>query len=269
MYFRSIFFEQKIAGSLKTADINRVQSIFSPAGMPSWEDPPSDWCAPCTSRSKNIKFSPPFPQPDKWKPPFYLKLQNCRGVLGGTGCPKPRLIYAAKKLTTQESQAIESIIEHNAFCCSVPLDIPELCQIITTDQRLTCSSPVEPRYYNIKRFEITLVCHQCGCELDSDAVDKFNELKPQWKTVLPACVGKCSNAPNEGWITKGATKKCARLAKRKQVRLNIDLINFRPPPVGVTDNSFQSWLAHSKPAWDELRHALRMQRQKQKRRKRE
>ena len=160
-------------------------------------------------------------------------------------------------------------MEHNAFCCGAPLDIPESCQLIATDQRLTCSCPIEPRYYKINRFEITLVCHLCGGELDSDAVDKFNDLKLQWKTVLPACHGECSNAPNEGWTTKGETKKCVRPPKRNQVRLKLDLINFRPPPIGVTENSFQSWLAHSKPAWDELMHTLRMQRQKKKRRKRE
>ena len=103
------------------------------------------------------------------------------------------------------------------------------------------------------------------CELSAESIKKFNALKIQWKTVQPACSGKCSNAPNKGWIMKGAIKKGVRPAKRKHA-VSIDLLTFRPPPI---EESFQNWLAHSKPAWDELVYMLRTKSLIKKRRKRE
>ena len=67
----------------------------------------------------------------------------------------------------------------------------------------------------------------------------------EWRTVLPACSGKCSNAPKLGWITTGITKKGVTAGKTKRKRKNIDLRSFVPRPI---EGNFDDWLADSKPA---------------------
>ena len=134
-------------------------------------------------------------------------------------------------------------------------------------QLLTSSSPVEKRYYNVKDLDLVLVGYRCGEELDEDAIKKFNELKEQWKTVLPACSGKCSNAPNKGWITTGQTKQGAKYSagiKRTANTISIDLKSFRPRPI---EASFDDWLADSKLAWRQHRFETRTKRQIKRRRK--
>ena len=183
------------------------------------------------------------------------------------GCRKPRLIYSEKKLSLLETRAVESIVEHNTFCCGVAFDLPVSCQIITTDQRLTCSSPVQNRFYNVKDLDLILVCYRCGEELDEDSIQKFNDLKLKWKTVLPACSGKCSNAPNSGWITKGETKQGTKSSagKKRKPACSIDLSTFRPRPI---EDNFDDWLADSKLAWNQRMFEIRTKRQIKRRRKR-
>ena len=99
--------------------------------------------------------------------------------------------------------------------------------------------------------------------IPDQSVEKFNTLKQQWKKVLPACAGKCSNAPNKGWVTTGITKK--RYPKRK--RVSIDLRTFTPRPL-TGEHSFGDWLNDSKQVWNQLRSEIRANRQITKRRKR-
>ena len=68
---------------------------------------------------------------------------------------------------------------------------------------------------------------------------------------------------------KGVTKKGVRPVKQKHVGISIDLLTFRPPPMGSTEESFQKWLACSKTAWGELVYTLRTKSLIKKRRKRE
>ena len=158
---------------------------------------------------------------------------------------------------------MDSIMEHRAFMCGVSLELPDFCQVIVTDQRLTCSSPVESRYYNIKSFDIVLVCHKCGESLDDNSVIKFNKLKQQYRTVLPACHGRCSKAPQDGWTMKGVTKKTVKALKRKTP--NVDLRTFCPRPI---EHSFDGWLADSKQVWNQIIFDNRIKRQIKKRRTR-
>ena len=81
---------------------------------------------------------------------------------------------------------------------------------------------------------------------------------------------KCSKSkkcPNAGWKFSGATKQKVRGAKRKATMMNIDLQSFKPHPIGNTKESLQTWLADSKPAWDQLRTMLRIKRQVSKKHK--
>ena len=73
--------------------------------------------------------------------------------------------------------------------------------------------------------------------------------------------------PNAGWKFSGATKQKVRGAKRKATMMNIDLQSFKPHPIGNTKESLQTWLADSKPAWDQLRTMLRIKRQVSKKHK--
>ena len=84
-------------------------------------------------------------------------------------------------------------------------------------------------------------------------------------SVLPACSGKCSNAPNLGWIMKGVTKKARKPRLKRKYAETIDLCTFRSRPIEVC---FADWLADSKQAWDQLRLILRTKKQIRKHRKR-
>ena len=112
-----------------------------------------------------------------------------------------------------------------------------------------------------------LVCYRCGEELDEEAIRKFNDLKLNWQTVLPACSGKCSNAPNSGWITKVKTKRGAKSSagKKRKPACSIDLSTFRPRPI---EDNFDDWLADSKLAWNQRMFEIRTKRQIKRRRKR-
>ena len=114
-------------------------------------------------------------------------------------------------------------------------------------------------------FDITLVCRLCGQELDDDAIQKFNTLKRKWKTVLPVCSGKCSNAPNLGWVTKGATKKALMHRPKRKFTGNIDVRTFRSRPI---EGCFADWLEDSKQVWNQIRFISRTKNQIKKRRKR-
>ena len=95
------------------------------------------------------------------------------------------------------------------------------------------------------------------------AISKFNRLKQEFRTVLLACTGSCSNAPKQGWITSGITKKTVARQKRKR---NIDVrTTFRPRPL-KGPKSFLGWLSDSKQLWDQLRFDMRVKRQINKRR---
>ena len=82
-------------------------------------------------------------------------------------------------------------------------------------------------------------------------------------TVLPACHGRCSKAPYDGWIMNGVTKKTVNPLKRKTP--NVDLRTFSPRPF---EHSFDGWLADSRQVCDQLRFELRVKRQIKKRRTR-
>ena len=111
-------------------------------------------------------------------------------------------------------------------------------------------------------FDIILVCHRCGEQLEDGAVQKFNKLKLEWHTVLPACSGKCANAPNHGWVPTGITKKGAK-SRPKRKRVNVDLSTFIPRPI---EDGFDAWLADSKLAWSQIRFENRTKHQIKKQR---
>ena len=91
------------------------------------------------------------------------------------------------------------------------------------------------------------------------SIVKVNQLKQQYMTVLPACHGRYSKAPHDGWIVKGVTKKTVNSLKRKTP--DVDLRTFSP-------HYFNDWLADSKQVWNQIRFELRVQCQIKKRRKR-
>ena len=65
-------------------------------------------------------------------------------------------------------------------------------------------------------------------------------------------IGKCSNAPNLGWITTGKTKKGLK-HRPKRMLDNVDPRTFRSHPI---EDDFANWLADSKQVWDQIRFHL-------------
>ena len=124
----------------------------------------------------------------------------------------------------------------------------------------------------VTRFEIPIVCHQCGELLDIEGVNKLNDLQKEYRLVLPWCTGQCSNAPGDGWITKGKTKEGVlsdRPGSAKRVReRGIDLSTYTPRAIGDSMESLYDWLTDSKPAWNQLLFKKRTSRRIKKRRKR-
>ena len=163
------------------------------------------------------------------------------------------------RMDERESETQKYILNHALWFDTSQATLSKHQSLIFTDQRLTCSNPVEARFYKSK-FDY-IPCHKCGAELDADGIEKFHLMKRDYLTVLPCCTGVCAVGPTKGWITKGKSKRNIRAGKRKAICMNINLTTFQPRPIGNTVESLQDWLADSIPAWNQLLSLLKMKRQ--------
>ena len=85
--------------------------------------------------------------------------------------------------------SIRELIQSDKFVCGFAIDkiarFDESFQTIVLNQRLTCKDSMEQQYYSYNQFQIILICWECACDLDDDAIHRFNDDKKKFHTVLP------------------------------------------------------------------------------------
>ena len=136
-----------------------------------------------------------------------------RGVVSCKDCMKPRLIYSTTSPSRMVPPVVDGVVptpqqvadcqrmakdvlqdamQSTSYVCGAPVLDPDhpFHSVFQAQSTLTCSDPVEPFFYSChpggRSGLSALLC--CFCALGDGLVD--DELKSQFKTVLPVC-GAC------------------------------------------------------------------------------
>ena len=109
---------------------------------------------------------------------------NAQAVTECVECRKPRFLYSKSKLTErQRVQLVLALSEHDYTCESPPTSPSHgLHGKVYMRLNINCENPIEIPYYSTDIGRHDLCCY---CAADSISVDQ--ELKKQFKTVLPVC----------------------------------------------------------------------------------
>lgn len=123
---------------------------------------------------------PKLPVPDA----HLCTVQNARALVFCSECTKPRVIYSKYKLTVKEKDDLDKSLNEYVYSCGGPLMSPfsPLFGNCMCRAPLACSSPIETPYYGCELGRKDLCCY---CAVEGCCVDQ--ELKKQYKTVLPIC----------------------------------------------------------------------------------
>lgn len=154
----------------------------------------------CPSLKHMLHVSPDGEQ--KPLPNIRMTAETVRNYVVCTDCSKPRCIYAAKKLTTDQQVGLEQLKEDVIYSCGGIL-IPEdhhLYDSILVQPNITCAAPVCSHYYS-SRVSFPAVCYNCG---SAELHEISNDLKMSYQTVHPICVFCKSENIKER--TRGAKK---------------------------------------------------------------
>ena len=102
-------------------------------------------------------------------------------------CTKPRCVFAAKVLSTEEKAAIAIIDDSLMFSCGMPMLVSEspLHKTIVVCQKITRTSPIEAQYYSAKLVKLSPVCYWCGAP--EETLVRVTELQCQFQIVRSIC----------------------------------------------------------------------------------
>ena len=100
-------------------------------------------------------------------------------------CEKPRCVFAEHKLSSQQTQSLESVLSDNLYTCGAPLWPPDhdLFSKVAVRHALACWSPVEAAYYSCRKA-CPPVCYACG---GTDPLAFTPALKEALQSVHPVC----------------------------------------------------------------------------------
>ena len=158
----------------------------------------------------SLKFSLESTEADKVNKDF-LVAQRVRDVIKCSNCSRPRCIFAAAKLSYNQSLRLRQLKDDNIYVCGVSL-FPEKSQYqvnIVVRKSMSCSlSPVEAVYYSTKNISFPDVCFHCESATTLCNNDLIRELKCQFARVRPISMS-CINAGKEPntWEPNNLTKK--------------------------------------------------------------
>jgi hypothetical protein len=108
----------------------------------------------------------------------YIKCNSCR---------KTRCLYSDSRLTEQENQDLNSVLQTYTYSCGSPI-FPEdhdLAKKIFVRVRISCDSPIELLYYSSKKVGNIPICYWCGT--DKDFVTVPQSLQEKFRLVYPLC----------------------------------------------------------------------------------
>ena len=118
-------------------------------------------------------------------------------------CKKPRALYKvqAHSFSAQDKLRIDIGKEQLLYTCGSVFATEQdmgLKELVVARQALTCSSPVETQYFVENH---PLCCSHCGERPHAeDQLEVPEEVKDQWKLVLPMC--KTCTANGKSFITR-------------------------------------------------------------------
>ena len=120
-------------------------------------------------------------------------------------CRKPRCIYSAYKLTTQQILHIDRVKEENVYTCGGCLPDQAENNVVVRDS-INCTSMIEITYYSSKKFDD--VCIYCGDGGNLLEDDEVRRLKREVQVVRPICT-ECRRA-GKSILTWGASNAAGR-----------------------------------------------------------
>ncbi len=117
-------------------------------------------------------------------------------------CSKPRCVYAAARLTSDEDSQVQLVKNEGTYTCGVSLfpAAHSLRHSVIVKEALKCSSLVEAAYYSSPRVCFEACCVYCGTVDDLVDDEQVRDTRKRYHTVRPIC-GQCKLSKN--LITRG------------------------------------------------------------------
>ena len=113
-----------------------------------------------------------------------------RSIMVCSECNKPRCVYTAASLSSEERNRLKCLAETRVYTCGSTLFPPEspLHRTIVCRQTLNCSSVMETQYYSGVSTAFPPVCWHCASPEEMLTNDEFMEdLRSQYAVVRPIC----------------------------------------------------------------------------------
>ncbi|XP_052761907.1 uncharacterized protein LOC128204534 [Mya arenaria] len=122
--------------------------------------------------------------------PFWVIISivaKVRGFALCRECGKRRVVYSAKKLSTDEERSVMRAQEELVYMCGNPLFHAGIYHnTIIVKEGINCNSMMEAAYYAGKTVQFDNVCFHCG---DTEVADNegIKQLKEEFGIVRPIC----------------------------------------------------------------------------------
>ena len=131
-----------------------------------------------------------------------LTAARVRDFLFCSECSKPRCVYAAARLTSDEDSQVQLVKNEGTYTCGVSLfpTAHSLRYSVIVKEALKCSSLVEAAYYSSPRVCFEACCVYCGTVDDLVDDEQVRDTRKRYHTVRPIC-GQCKLSKN--LITRG------------------------------------------------------------------
>lgn len=157
---------------------------------------------------------------DKAKPINFSITNYARAIITCADCSKPRVLFASKVLTPNETSVLEARLDsviYTCGACELFDDDHPLKNKVFVKSALVCGMPVEKSYYSAGKFP--LCCSWCG-EVQEALLVELSQLDLGGKKGYPICTdchGRGLEVVTHGQSNKmGAHTNTANKAKGRQ-----------------------------------------------------
>ncbi|XP_033753308.1 uncharacterized protein LOC117336780 [Pecten maximus] len=139
----------------------------------------------CGSVPKKRQPKTSFISENELEGDFSFSAQTARSSVTCVECRKPRVVYSKLKFSGRQELQLAELMSEYIYTCGSPLTPPGhgLHGKALVRMTLTCANPIEVPFYSasLGRLDLCYYCGGCDGEVDQ-------ELKKQYKTVLPVCL---------------------------------------------------------------------------------
>ena len=136
-----------------------------------------------------------------------------RSVIVCSDCSKPRCVYAAASLGSEDRNQLKCLVETKVYTCGSILFPPEspLHRTVICRQNLSCLSPMETQYYSGVATAFPPVCWYCAGPEEMLTNDEFmDNLRSQYAVVRPICFLCRSDGKRPATWGASNVAKCSR-----------------------------------------------------------